>query len=633
MSAVYGIVNFDGAPVDSIQLQRMAGTPDWWVSDGINYQVDRNVGFAHLPFNTTPESHNEHQPLYDSTNTLLITADVRVDNRTDLIKILKAKSHLAGVDNPTDVELLLAAYRCWGKEFPKNVIGDFAFALWDKQEQTLLLARDPLGIRPIFYYWQGQTFFFASTLSSIVAGLKNRPPINDSLIVDFLCHRFDRWVTETAYQSIMRLPGSHVLQVSGGSAEPHQYWTFGAQDGPRFKKESDYWEQFRDLFQEAISCRLRSSTPVGISVSGGLDSSSIASMAHYFLTDNGRHESLLPLRLYSFVFSDRFPAANEKIFLDAVRDKCLHFPAISVTEEHIWGLKDQLTGYLDEPEIYPIRSLLLAIMQAAKNDGCRVVLTGEGGDQVLNVSAYAHPDFLFDLPLRRYKNELPYFWQRHNRWSFLPKLIGNIVKPFVKPWLPPAIAQQKYLYGKSAAPNWIKEEWLVNSQHLAASSSIKSNANLQSRSANHIHRRLTGGWYVALLGYIASLTAMAGVEYRHPFLDRRLVEYQLSTPPQLHFSDGRTKMMLRKSLNGILPNAVQCRTSFAHFTEVAEYGLCTKEKQQIDNLFEEAAKVQEKYIDANLFNLTWQEYCAGDKSSRRFLLALLFLHLWQQSTQ
>ncbi len=174
MSGIAGVCNFDGRPVEIFTMETMTKALDHRGPDGSGVWIDGSVGFAHVMLWTTPESLKEKQPLLDASGQLVITANARIDNRDDLIRSLDLKGHA----DLSDSELILYAYSKWGEDCPEKLVGDFAFAIWDKRKRALFAARDRIGIKPFYYYHRdGRDFIFASEISPIfkAAGLEKRP--------------------------------------------------------------------------------------------------------------------------------------------------------------------------------------------------------------------------------------------------------------------------------------------------------------------------------------------------------------------------------------------------------------------------------------------------------------------------
>src|SRR5437773_11667260 len=184
MSGIVGIVNFDGAPVDRALLRRMTDFMTFRGPDEQRTWVDGNVGFGHTLLKTTFESEHEYQP-FTLDGLTWIVADARVDAQADLIAKLAARGEQVG-HGVTDVELLLRAYRVWGEDCVDNILGDFAFAIWDRSRSRLLCARDHLGVKPFFYAHVDQTVIFSNTLDCV----RHHPAVSDKLnglaIADFL---------------------------------------------------------------------------------------------------------------------------------------------------------------------------------------------------------------------------------------------------------------------------------------------------------------------------------------------------------------------------------------------------------------------------------------------------------------
>lgn len=635
MSGIAGIYHLDGAPVDPAALRRMAEAAAFRGPDGINFWIEGNIGLAHLALHTTPEALRERQPLLSRDGRLCLAADARVDNRAELIRALTSRG--ARLEDPTDADLILAAYEVWGTDCPKEIVGDFAFAVWDGRERRLFCARDPIGIRPLFYCRRGQTLFFASTIESIVAGLGERPPWNEPLLVDYLCWWFDRWVDETIFEGIRRLPAAHGLEARPEGERLARYWTLGLQPGPGYKTDAEYLEHFRDLFAEAVRCRLRSNAPVGISVSGGLDSSSIACMAHHLLEQG---EPQPPVRLYSCVFTDSSPA-DEHRYLQAVLKKCRNFPATRIPGEDYWGFKVMGAGgelHLDEPDLSPIRGMMIALLREARQHRCRVMLSGEGGDQLLNASAYWTPEFLTDMPLVQRMAEFGYFWRR-TRWAALHTLARGVIVQALKPLVPRRIlewqrGQRQQWYQQArlrAVPSWVNSE-RVKLFDIADWRETPDPATwLPSRSALTAYGQLTSGWYTAALSHVGSEGALQGIEYRMPFLDRRLVGFMLQAPPSLRFAKGLTKVILRRAMIGILVEEVRQRATFAHFSNMVDIGLREKERDRIAALLEAVATSLGPYIRKDGLAFSWQLYYNGSSLPQRSFLAPVLFLSWRQS--
>lgn len=619
MSGICGIINFDGAPVDPALLQKMAQAAAYRGPDGINYWIQGNVGFAHLALHTTPESLRERQPLTNLHNSATLAADARVDNRDELIRTLTAKGYLQGND-PTDADLILAAYECWGEDCPKYIIGDFAFAIWDAQQQRLFCARDTFGMRPLHYCQMGQSLLFASSVGAIVAALAQLPPINYTLLQDMLAGEFGRWIHETAYQTIFRVPQSYYLVATANKVSLTRYWIWGAQPGVHYKNEAEYIDHFRALFQDVVRACMRCTSPVSILVSGGLDSSSIACTAEHLVTLG---DASIQGRLYSNVF-EHSPRADEREYLEAVLEKCPHLKPTLVPGDDGWLLQEcaeDSSFPLDEPDLLLDRARIYKMLRLAREDGCRVNLWGLWGNQVLHSGAYNNPGAIMDISLTRLPAEWQFFYRRSG-WRLLAEIIlhylniGTGLGKKLSEW------QQKSIS---------REMWFMPlfQPSDVACPDVMPPPRLKTASAQNIYYQSTWGQNTVITMALEKAVAYGGMELRLPFVDRRLLDYILNLPPVLLFRNGLTRYILREAMAGILPEQVRQRIRGAPQTELTERGLRDKEVNRIQALLEDARVARAGYVKAERLAAAWEFY--WQKADLRLLRPLtwgLCVEVW-----
>ena len=264
---------------------------------GIWYQ--NSVGFGHTLLATTPEAVFERLPLRHSETGCVITADVRLDNRADLIASLGLRERAAATG---DAEIILLSYLTWGERCVERFLGDFAFAIWDPRKQQCLCARDQFGMRP-FYYDLGrrQDFAFASEARAIVALPGRSYALNEERIADFLVNELEGHDTSsTFFQDLLRLPPAHILIVDPNHVRLERYWHLAPQRELRLPSDEAYAEAYLDVFSQAVRRRLRTIGPVGSMLSGGLDLSSIVAIARQELARSGTG----PLETFSGVGPD-----------------------------------------------------------------------------------------------------------------------------------------------------------------------------------------------------------------------------------------------------------------------------------------------------------------------------------------
>src|SRR5689334_14271672 len=292
MSGIAGVYNFQTRAVEPPPLLVLGSALSERGPDGGDGIIDGAVGMVYRAFHTNAESRREQQPLLARSGHLLCW-DGRLDNRDELLPLLKTE--LRG--ERTDVSIVLAAYQRWGADFLSHVIGDFALSLWNPFEQTLLLARDPFGVRPLYYFHNSDEFIWSSTLASLLALPAIDAEVNDEYVAG--CLALYPELASTPYRNITAVEPGQLVAVREGQIQTRRFWRPAEDDEIRYAKDEDYEDHFRQLFREAVSCRLRSDRPIWSELSGGLDSSSIVLMADRIQAEE--RSAATPIKTLSFI--------------------------------------------------------------------------------------------------------------------------------------------------------------------------------------------------------------------------------------------------------------------------------------------------------------------------------------------
>jgi asparagine synthase (glutamine-hydrolysing) len=303
MSAIAGMFRPQGPDVSSSDVERMTEALRELGPDSCGIWCDDRIGFGHRMLHTTPESLEETLPCFHPAARLAITADARLDNRAELIEALGLRDRREA--EVTDSDLLLAAYERWGASSLDRLVGDFAYAIWDGRRRQVFCARDHFGVKPLYYYRSGKLFAFATGIHALfeVGGVRRR--LNRARVAAFLQGDHEDKAA-TFFEEILRLPPAHFLTVRAEGAELRQYWRLDPTREVRRRSNEEYAEEYRALFVEAVRSRLRSALPVGSTLSGGLDSSSVASAARNLLRERGSG----PLHTFSARFQS-IPKVDE----------------------------------------------------------------------------------------------------------------------------------------------------------------------------------------------------------------------------------------------------------------------------------------------------------------------------------
>ncbi len=626
MSGICGIINFNGALVDPVVLEKMAQAAAYRGPDGIHYWIDGSVGLAHLTLHTTPESLRERQPLHNTRGDLTLVADARIDNRGELIPFLASKGLVhekdADGNTPTDADLILAAYECWGEDCPKRLIGDFAFVIWNAKEQMLFAARDPVGIRQLHYHQVGPRLLLGTSIASILAVLDERPAINRPLVEDMLASRFDRWVHETGFVGIYRLPPSYTVAWREGQERLTRYWFFGAQAGPKYKSDDEYVAHYRDLFEQAVRAHLRSAFPIGITGGAGLDSGSILGMANHLIAAGG---GCPPVRLYTGIF-DHTPGADEREYLETSIAANPHIEPVLLPCDDYWALRrfpEDIDYPLDDLDYSPTDQMTMRILRRAVKDGARIVLTGIFGDQMLLWAAYHLPDCIPSVPLKELPCELPHFVKQTNYTSF-QLLLAYAYLSLPLPLRSFASLARQALTRSSSTSSPRRLQQRYNENYLAPPPQL-------SYAASHIYHSLSAGPFSTHFFAQDKLTAYLGIEWRYPYLHRSLVDFLLSIPARLFFQGGTTRRIQRKAMQNILPELIYQRNNKAFFDALYHRGVRDKESLWIDSLFENAVVVHDGFLDKQRLELEWTAYKSGASDNARLIINTVCVEAWLRS--
>jgi asparagine synthase (glutamine-hydrolysing) len=643
MSGIAGIYYLNNQPVCLENLVRVSDRLAHRGPDGANLWAEESVGFVHRMLWTTQESLLETQPEIDRTGNLVLTADVRIDNRSELIEKLSLSDRPA--EKVTDTQLILAAYEQWGDRCPNYLLGDFAFAIWDKRQQHLFCARDRFGVKPFYYHYRaGQHFCFASEIKGVLCFPEVPHQINEARIADYLYPMLED-PKATAYQGIFRLPAARTLTVKrNGAIECHSYWSLTLTEELQLGSDREYAEAFRSLFAEAVNCRLRSAFPVGSHLSGGLDSSAVTCMAREWL-----HQSpATPLHTFSNVF-DEVAECDERSFIQAVLADGGVIPH-EVHPDRTGALSDWETLFRgdEEPCLLGANGYLVwGLNRATQQAGVRVVLDGFDGDTTvshgtgyfaelarqggwktfINEAKGLSQHFETSPTIMLYRYGFPYLEELANQgqWSQFARTVRGISKNFT-------VSQKKlwWRYGcKPIVPQHLKKMWrslrsqtqpdtaLIHpdfARRIGIQDRVSTYTPPQPLAANDQEEQFqafTSGSFALVLEQVDLAAAACSIETRHPFLDLRLVEFCMSLPIQQKLHQGWSRTIMRRALQGILPESIQWRGGKTDMSAACSYGLRTYNRELLDQTVGQPSTCIEPYINLNVLRQSYSRLMSG----------------------
>jgi len=382
MSAVFGILRFDGALVSSRDLERMSNTPAHRRPNGRKLVVNGPVGLGHCLMQVNREDQFEVQPLRDGNADLMVVADLRLDNREELAAALGIDATM--LRELPDSALVLRAYKAWADNCAERLLGDFAFAIWDGSARKLVLARDHMGQRYVHYH-RGEDFFVFATDIKALWSCPNVPRVlADAQIGRVLLRDFSQREGETLFDGIYGLTGATVMTVGlDGKIERRRYWEPRSDPAHEGRDEAYYVAAYRRVLGEAVACRVRRALrPPGMLFSGGYDSAAIAGLADPVVAKSGRK---LVAAASAMPADYRGNIRHARAWVDICARDMPQLDIHYVTREGT----NLLTG-LDEAFVendlpagayHFVDHQLLSTLAGA---GAQVIMDGHGGDYTLN---------------------------------------------------------------------------------------------------------------------------------------------------------------------------------------------------------------------------------------------------------
>ncbi len=591
-----GVWRPDGRPVDAAALAAMSEALRHRGPDGGRHLARGSVALAHCHFWVTPEEVGERQPLEGPSGALLVL-DGRVDNREELV------ARLGLPRAASDAACVLAAYEAWGEAAVERLDGDFAFAVYDSACRTLLLARDPIGLRPIYYHQGGELFAFASEIKALLRHPAIPAQPDDDGVADYLfpgARPVDR-LDVTCFAGIRALPPAHWLRVTPRGPEgPRRYWDFDPQFQTGCTTFGDYAEAFRARFAEAVRRRVRSAYPVAVSVSGGLDSSSIFCQAEALRRAGA--VSCPTLLGFSYTGAEG-STADERAYLDEI-ERAYGAKIERIAAAPLLGLMEgaELQAcHSEAPLLDSLWQITHRIQSAAADGGARRLVTGHWGDQMLYGTAY-----LVDLvrglawgTARRHLAALDQWFKPDEARNVRKQVAFELVRYHApRALLPLAKWVRRRVSRRDAGRRWLNPVFRARALRQAdRPASIGQHLSGAHARALYVEARMK--YSVQCMEWNNKISALHGLDYAAPFLDRDLIQFLMAVPGEILNAHGVPRALLRQGLAGILPEAIRRRRWKGDYSEPLNLG-AARDLAALRSRFADAPRsVALGYVDGN----------------------------------
>jgi len=601
MCGICGTINFNKQPVQETLIRNMMQKMKHRGPDDEGVFIDNNVGFGFVRLSILDLSPAGHQPMFSHDNRFVVVFNGEIYNYIEIRNELKTKYTFK---SGTDTEVLLAAYQEWGKACLDKFNGMFAFVIYDTKTKEVFGARDRYGVKPFYFYQDNERFVFASEIKSILP-LVNREA-NDKIIYDYLLFNRTDHTEETFFRDIKKLQHGHYFRIKGGKIDLFKWYNLSEKINNRYLSP----EEYRKLFKDSLKLRLRADVPVGVSLSGGIDSSSIVAS---LIKDFNLHH----LNTFSAVYGKE-ESSDESDFIDEFKSivKNMHY-----THPDADTFFNDFDSFIDAhnepvPDIGPYAQY--KVMELASKH-VTVTLDGQGADEQLagyhNFFSIYYLELLRKLKLLTLICENIQYLKKHKRL-----VIYNYLVYYILP-----LGFQNRI-NRRLFPSVSIEFIFAHKLRSNISKNLYAPKSLNESLFQHMEYKLEH-----LLRW-EDLNAMHfSIESRVPFLDYRLVEATLSTPAEQKIYKGETKHLLRVALQDILPDKITQRKDKKGFSNPRDKWFRTAQFQKyIFELINSESFKNRGYFDSAVANTQYKKHLEGKTDSSKEIWEWINLEVWSR---
>lgn len=589
-------------------------------------QLRFDVALGHRRLSIIDLSAAGHQPMSNEDGTAWIVHNGEIYNHAVLRDELRDKGHR--FRSKTDTEVILHSYEQWGTECLNRFNGMWAFAIWDGASRKLFCSRDRFGIKPLYYYFDGRRFLFASEIKALLeADFIQRKP-NDQTLFDYLAYWAEDCTEDTFFSGIKQLRGGHYLEFMPGEKELRIQRYYDVRLGARIPEQSDeeYARRFGELFEDSIRLRLISDVPLGTCLSGGLESSSIVCVVDKLMRTQGI--KLPGLEGIQKTFSARYDdrRCDEGAYIaDVVKRTGVDAYHTYPTGEGLRKDLQDLIWHQEEPFVSTRSYAQREVYKLARQSGVKIALDGQGGDELLAGydSYYA---VLFSYLMRSYQ------WRELARESYSHmRLHGGSASM--------SMLQAGYHLLPAKLKPWARKAMRVDGPSCLSKEFAAAFTGCRFRDSGVAEGQtdLFGGHLLdqfelfhlpRLLRHQDKNSMAFSIESRVPFLDYRLVEFAFAMPWEQKIRRGTRKFVLRSAMKGMLPESVLNRQDKVGFDTPETIWLKSNLDEEISEVINSRSFRQRPYFDGGAVDRQFEAYQLGPGNNKTSIWRLLNLELW-----
>ncbi len=627
MCGINGIAFSSRSPrtVDAAVLERMRDVITHRGPDDEGIFIDGAVGLGHRRLSIVDVAAG-HQPMTNEDGSLHITYNGEIYNHADFREGLEARGHV--YQTHCDTETILHLYEEHGEHCVDYLRGMFAFAIWDQRRKELFVARDRLGVKPLYYvHTDDGSLFFGSEIKTLLEAGAIQPEINCPALPDYLANHATSG-EETLFRGVKRLLPGHVMLWRDGKLQMSRYWDVSfARQPDEGRSDKDYIAEWSELFNTSVRLRLMADVPLGMFLSGGIDSSAIAAVMSRMVNE--------PIKTFSVAFKER--EANELEYARVVANafKTNHHEIV-VSPEDFFAALPKLVWHEDEPLAHP-SSVALYFVSLLASQHVKVVLTGEGSDELL--AGYArYRKTILNLALgARYHKLAPSSVRNllRKQIEVMPgaKLRQKLLRTFlaVAPDIESIYFDNFAVFPRAMQPELLAPEMKERVGAIDPYAGLREV--LEQTDATSFLDRLL---YADIKTYLHELlmkqdqmSMATSVESRVPFLDHKLVEFTSGLPERLKLRGWTTKYVLRESMKGILPETILSRPKMGFPVPVGTWFRGAYASVIDDYVLSDRALSRGIFSPDFVRSLVRRHQTGGENHSER-LWALVNFEVWQR---
>ena len=597
--------------------------------DDEGYWVEENVGLAMRRLSVIDVKTGQ-QPLTNETRDIWIVYNGEVYNHAELRADLEPKGHRYRTHS--DTESLVHLYEEYGNDCVKRLRGMFAFAIWDRRKRVLFAARDRLGIKPFYYRWDGRTFLFGSEIKAVLAYPGVTAELNRNVLAEYLAFGYITG-TETMFEGIQKLLPGHTLELGeNGAPQIKRYWDLNVPVDREERTRDYYIQTYRELLEASVRSHLMSDVPLGVFLSGGLDSSAVAALTAKIRGD----------RIQTFAVGYGAPGHDEEKFseLGFAREVAQHLGSehheVRLGRDEFFNTLPRLTWHEDEPLVWP-SSVALYFVARLASERVKVVLTGEGSDETLG--GYTR-----------------YAWTLWNARldgvyrAVAPSALRSMVRKAIQAGPLSAALHRKlnhtflvrdgnswpsfYYDNFFSAFSALEQADLLTPDALASAGNAYAGSMLawEQSSGDLLHRLLyadINSYLIELLMKQDQMSMAASLESRVPFLDHELVEFTAKIPARYSIEGMAGKFILKQAVEDLLPHEIVYRKKKG-FPTPWDYWLAGPQLDELERMLIEPRSLERGLFRPEAVRRLFAEHRAKSRDHGNRIWRLLNFEIWQR---